>query len=64
MPAGVWWDGSGEGDLLASVSLDLASAGVLFPVNSIPAGDVYLPVLGPWGGSFKSCRPAGTNDAR
>jgi collagen type III alpha len=41
--ARLWWDGVRDGDWIASVSLDLAAADVLLPVNAIPRGGVEIP---------------------
>jgi hypothetical protein len=43
LAARLWWEGVRDGDWLASVSLDLAPADVLLPVNSIPLGGVEIP---------------------
>jgi hypothetical protein len=41
--ARLWWDGVRDGDWLASVSLDLAAADVMFPVNAVPPDGVEIP---------------------
>ena len=38
VPARVWWGAGWEGDFMASVTLDLPDANLLFPVNDPPTG--------------------------
>lgn len=63
VPARVWWGAGWEGDFMASVTLDLPAANLLFPVNGPPPGvslamptgsrlqltgeDQHMDVLGP-----------------
>jgi hypothetical protein len=43
VPARLWWEHLDAGTLFASVSLDLAPAELLLPINALPEGAVEIP---------------------